>query len=60
MTEQNPWRFLWNVSFFVVVFSSAPMELNKNHPWVKGIRVCSNEGPRPVPKGTTSDTVEMH
>ena len=46
--EQNKWRLYRRVSLFVVVFSSsAPLELNKNHPWVKGIRVCSNDRAHP-------------
>ena len=26
-------------------------KLGTNHPWVKSIQICSNEGPRPIQRG---------
>jgi hypothetical protein len=34
--------------------------LNTNHPWVKGIQVCSKEGDSPSPRGDNSERVKMH
>jgi hypothetical protein len=31
-----------------------------NHPWGKGIQVCSNEGDYPSPRGDNSERVKMH
>ena len=44
-------------------FSSSPLEptkLGTKHPWVKGIQVCSNEGPRPFPRGDNYEIVKIH
>ena len=30
------------------------------HPWVKGIQICSNEGPRPFPSGNNYQIVKIH
>ena len=30
------------------------------HPWVEGIQVCSNEGPRPFPRGDNYEIVKIH
>ena len=30
------------------------------YPWVKGIQVCSNEGPRPFPRGNYFEIVKVH
>ena len=44
----------WNLKIF---FSRTTVliltKLGTKHPWVKGIQVCSNEGPRPFPRGDT-------
>jgi hypothetical protein len=34
--------------------------LGTNHPWVKGIQVCSKEGDNPSPRGDNSERVKMH
>jgi hypothetical protein len=31
-----------------------------NHPWGKGIQVCSNEGDNPSPRGDNSERVKIH
>ena len=46
-------------------FSSPEPMAKKNkiktkHPWVKGIQVCSNEGPRPFPRGDNYEIVKIH
>jgi hypothetical protein len=35
-------------------------KLGTNHPWVKGIKVCSNEGDCPSPRGDNSKRVKIH
>ena len=35
-------------------------KLGTNHPCLKGIQVCSNEGPRPFPKGDNYEIVKIH
>jgi hypothetical protein len=34
--------------------------LGTNHPWVKGIQVCSKEGDSLSPRGDNSERVKMH
>jgi hypothetical protein len=34
--------------------------LGTNHPWGKGIQVCSNEGDNPSPRGDNSKIVKIH
>jgi hypothetical protein len=34
--------------------------LGRNHPWVKGIQICSNEGDNPSPRGYSSERVKIH
>jgi hypothetical protein len=34
--------------------------LYTNHPWVKGIQVCSKEGDRPSPRGDNTGRVKIH
>jgi hypothetical protein len=34
--------------------------LGKNHPWVRGIQVCSKEGDNPSKRGDNSERVTMH
>jgi hypothetical protein len=31
-----------------------------NHPWGKGVQVCSNEGGHPPPRGDNSKRVKVH
>ena len=43
-----------NFSYFRLLLQNHWANFNKlgtKHPWVKGIHVCSNEGPRSVPRG---------
>ena len=35
-------------------------KLSTKHPWLKGIQVCSNEGPRPSPRGDNSEIVNFY
>jgi hypothetical protein len=34
--------------------------LGTNHPWIKGIQMCSNEGDNPYPRGGNSKRVKIH
>jgi hypothetical protein len=34
--------------------------LGTNHPWVKGVQICSKEGDPPMPRGDNSERVKMH
>ena len=42
--------------FFSRTTGSILTKLDKNHPWVKGIHVCSNEGLRRFPRGDNKIT----
>ena len=47
------------------IFSSRNTEpiwtkLGTKHPWMKGIQVCSNEGPRLFPRGDNYEIVKIH
>ena len=35
-------------------------KLGTKHPWVKGIQVCSNEGPHPFLRGDNNEVEEIH
>ena len=35
-------------------------KLGTMHPWVTGIQVCSNEGPRPLPRGDNYEIAKIH
>jgi hypothetical protein len=35
-------------------------KLDINYPWVKGIKVCSNEGDRTSPRVDKSERVKIH
>jgi hypothetical protein len=50
-----------SVNFYILNFFSrttGPIltRLGTNHPWVKGIQVCSKEGDSPFPKGYNSES----
>ena len=50
------WSLLLSLTFHIfIIFSrtTGPIstKLGTKHPWVKGIQVCSNEGPHPFPRG---------
>ena len=34
--------------------------IHTNYPWLKGIQVCSNEGPRPFPRGDNNEIAKIH
>ena len=56
-------RLYINIS---IIFSSitgpitVTTKLGTKHPWAKGIQVCSNEGPRPFPRGDNNEIGNMH
>ena len=47
-----------------ILFSRTTDPISTNfgtkHPWVKGIQVCSNEGPHPLSRGDNSEIAEIH
>ena len=52
-------------TFHIFIYFSRTIEpistkLGTKHPWVKGIQVCSNEGPRPFPRGDNYEIVKIH
>jgi hypothetical protein len=54
-----------SVNFYIFVFFFRTTEpiLNKlctNHPWVKGIQVCSKKGDSPLLRGDNSERVKKH
>ena len=52
------WRNL-KIFFFRTTW---PISTNfsTKHPWVNGIQVCSNGGPRPFPRGVNYEIVKIH
>ena len=46
--------------FFSRTTEPISTKLGTKHPWVKGIQVCSNEGPRPFPRGDNYEIVKIH
>ena len=55
------WKSLTNLK---IVFSRTTglisTKFSTKHPWVKGIQVCSNEGPHPFPRGDNCEIVKIH
>ena len=53
-----------SVCFNIFIFSwtTGPIltKLGTKHPWVKGIQFCSNEGPRPFPRGDNYQIAKIH
>ena len=45
--------------FFYRTTGQILTKLGTKYSWVKGIQVCSNEGPRPIPRGDNSKKYEM-
>ena len=56
--------FWWNDPFFfLIVYTnviSISTKLGSKYPWVKVIKVCSNEGPNPFPRGDNYEKVKIH
>ena len=46
--------------FFFRTNEPISTKLGTKHPWVKGTQVCSNEGPRPFPRGDNYEIVKIH
>ena len=62
-------EFFWSsvcpsVNFHIFIFSrtTGPIstKLGTKHPWVKGIQVCSNEGPRPSQRGDNWEMIKLN
>ena len=51
-------NFFFN--FFSRTTGPISTKLDTKHPWVKGIQVCSDEGPRPFPRGDNSEIVNLY
>jgi hypothetical protein len=54
-----------SVNFYIFDFFSrttGPIlnRLGTNHPWVKGIQICSKEGDSPSPRGDNIERVKIH
>ena len=49
-------------NFHLLLRTTGPIstKLGTKHPWVKGIQVCSNEGPRPFPRGDNYEIAIIH
>jgi hypothetical protein len=45
--------------FFFRTNGPNSMKLGTNHPWVKGIQVCSNKGPGPLQMGNNHKNVKL-
>ena len=46
--------------FFSWTTVSISTKLSKMHPWVKGIQICSNDGPRSFPGGDNNQIAKIH
>ena len=46
--------------FFSRTTKPISTKLGTKFPWVKGIQVCSNEGPRPFPRGDNYEIAKIH
>ena len=46
--------------FFSRTTEPISIKLGTKHPWVKGIQVCSNNGPRLFPRGDNYEIVKIH
>ena len=65
--------FPWGVHYVIAnihwrnlkIFSSRStgsilLKLSTKYPWVKGIQICSNEGPCPFPRGDNYEIANIH
>ena len=46
-------------NFFSRTTEPISTKLSKKHPWVKGIQVCSKEGPCPFPRGDNNEIAKI-
>ena len=46
--------------FFSRTSGQISTKLGTKHPYVKGIQVCSNEEPRPLPRGDNYEIAKTH
>ena len=46
--------------FFSRTTEPISTRLGTNHPWVKGIQVCTKDGDRPSPRGDNNERVKIH
>ena len=53
-------RELFIFSSFSPTTGSISTKLGTKHPWVKGIQVCSNEGPCPFLMGDNYEIAKLH
>ena len=72
LNRRLKWAFLIKIcpsslSSYLITFSSfsrttGPISTNlgTKYPWVKGINVCSNEGPSPFPRGAKYEIAKIH
>ena len=55
--------FLWTFHLFIFfsrTTGTISTKLGTKYSWVKGIQVCSNEGPCPYPRGDNYKTTKIH
>ena len=48
------------LDFFSKTTGPISNKLDTKYPWVKGIKVCSNEGPRPFPRENNYEISKIH
>ena len=52
--------FFYIFNFFSRTTRPISTKLGTKHPWMDGIKVCLNEGPRPSPRGDNSKNVKFY
>ena len=53
-------KYFYIFIFFLRTTGPISIKLGTKHPWVQGIKVCSNEGPCPFPRGDNYEIVKIH
>ena len=55
-----PWCKLFNFHLLLKNHGPISTKLGTKHPCLMGIQVCSNEGPRPFPRGDNKEIAKIH
>ena len=53
-------KFLLFLTIFSLTTRPISITHGRKHSWVQGIQVCTNEGPRPFPRGDYFEIVKTH
>ena len=53
-------KYIYNFKILLQNSGLVSTKLGAKHPWVKGFKVCSTEGPYPFPRSDNIEIVNIH